>query len=138
MTAPLAPAPETRAAGRPPAARSLVREALALLPNLGRLMWGLARDSRVSMLDKLLVLGAGFYLVMPLDLIPDFLPFFGEVDDLVVLFMAIRRLIRRAGPDVVSAHWRGDPRWLSDGLVARVLAAAGWFLPGRRGRRESR
>ena len=101
-------------------------------------MWGLARDSRVSMLDKLLVLGAGFYLVMPLDLIPDFLPFFGEVDDLVVLFMAIRRLIRRAGPEVVSAHWRGDPRWLSDGLVARVLAAAGWFLPGRRGRRESR
>ena len=95
-------------------------------------MWGLARDSRVSVLDKLLVLGAGAYLVMPLDLVPDFLPFFGEVDDLVVLLMAVRRLIRNAGLDVVLDHWKGDPRWITEGKVAKLLGVAATFLPGAR------
>lgn len=105
-------------------------EALRLLPNLARLMWGLASDSRVSLVDKGLVLGALAYVVMPLDFIPDVIPFFGELDDLVVLFLAVRRLARRAGPEVIASHWKGNPDWLSDSSLARVLGAAARILPG--------
>ena len=121
--------------GPAPARRGVVAQALLALPNLGRLMWGLARDRRVAVVDKLLVAGAALYFVMPLDLVPDFLPFFGEVDDLVVLLMTVRRLIRRAGIDVVLAHWKGDPRWITDGAVAKLLGVAAAFLPGARKKR---
>lgn len=137
MATPLAPAPEGDAAPGPAPAgtlttggRGVLRELLALLPNLARLIWGLARDSRVSLVDKALVLGALAYLVMPLDLIPDVIPFFGELDDAAVLFLTVRRLLRRATPDVIAAHWKGDPAWLTDSGMARVLGAAAWILPG--------
>lgn len=130
MTAPTSGHPPTKAEGR-----RVVQEALRLLPNLGRLMWGLARDRGVSYVDKALVVGAALYLVMPLDLVPDFLPFFGQVDDLVLLLVAVRRLVRRAGPEVVLRHWRGDPALLADGRLAQVVGLAARFLPGRRGRR---
>lgn len=130
MTAPVSGHPPTKAEGR-----RVVQEALRLLPNLGRLMWGLARDRGVSFVDKALVVGAALYLVMPLDLVPDFLPFFGQVDDLVLLLMAVRRLVRRAGPEAVLRHWRGDPALLADGRLAQVVGLAERFLPGRRGRR---
>ncbi len=116
--------------------RSSVADALLALPNLGRLMWGLARDARVSLFDKALVVGAALYFVMPLDLVPDFLPFFGEVDDLVVLLMAVRRLLRNAGLDVVLDHWKGDPRWITEGKVAKLVGVAAAFLPGARGKKR--
>ncbi|MBI3789915.1 MAG: DUF1232 domain-containing protein [Gemmatimonadetes bacterium] len=133
MTTPPAPVADPA----PPARkRGVVAEALLALPNLGRLMWGLARDQRVGWVDKSLVVGAALYFVMPLDVVPDFLPFFGEVDDLVLLLLAVRRLIRRAGPEVVLAHWKGDPEWLTDGKLAKLVGVASAFLPGaRRARR---
>jgi uncharacterized membrane protein YkvA (DUF1232 family) len=95
-------------------------------------MWGLARDRRVSIVDKALVVGAALYFVMPLDLVPDFLPFFGEVDDLVVILMAVRRLIRNAGLEVVLDNWKGDPTWITEGKMAKLLGVAATFLPGAR------
>ena len=67
------------------------------LPQYVRLLGGLITDKRVSMVDKLLVAGAVAYIVMPIDLIPDFIPFFGEIDDLFILVLALQRLISNAG-----------------------------------------
>ena len=128
MEAPPAPVSSTN--------RSVVGNALLALPNLARLMWGLARDRRVSVIDKALVVGAALYFIMPLDLVPDFLPFFGEVDDLVVILMTVRRLIRNAGLDVVLDNWKGDPKWITEGKVAKLLGVAATFLPGARARRR--
>lgn len=107
----------------------LVIGAIMALPNSVRLLWGLLFDRRVRIVDKLLVLGAAAYIVMPFDLIPDFIPFFGEVDDLVLLVYALRRLIARAGRDLLLEHWRGDPAFLDDAVLGRLLAAATFFLP---------
>ena len=126
---PLAPAPEGDAAA-PRGSGGAVKGALLLLPNLARLIWGLARDARVSLVDKALVVGALAYLVMPLDFIPDVIPFFGELDDAAVLFLTVRRLLHRATPEVIAAHWQGDPTWLTDSGMARMLGAAAWILPG--------
>src|SRR3954470_350851 len=72
-----------------------------------RLLGGLLTDRRVATLDKLLVAGAMAYIIMPVDLIPDFIPFIGEVDDVFVLVLALQRLVSNAGRTVLMAHWTG-------------------------------
>lgn len=105
------------------------------IPNFLRLLYGLLTDRRVSNLDKLLVAGAIAYVVMPMDLIPDFIPFIGEVDDVFVIVLALQRLISNAGRAVVADHWMGEPGELSSLNLERVLAACAFFLPRRVRRR---
>jgi uncharacterized membrane protein YkvA (DUF1232 family) len=105
------------------------------LPQYLRLLSGLVTDRRVSMVDKLLVVGAIAYIVMPIDLIPDFIPFFGEIDDLYILVLALQRLVSNAGRVVLLDHWTGDPRDLADLNLRGALTAAAFFLPTRLRRR---
>lgn len=105
------------------------------LPRFLKLLWGLITDHRVATTDKLLVAGAIAYILMPADLVPDVIPFLGEVDDVYLLILALRRLIRNAGRTVLLAHWTGDPASLRDMSLRRVLAAAAFFLPLRFRRR---
>ncbi|MDQ6717398.1 MAG: YkvA family protein [Gemmatimonadota bacterium] len=105
------------------------------IPNFLRLLYGLVTDPRVSNVDKLLVAGAIAYVLMPMDIIPDFIPFIGEVDDVFVIVMALQRLISNAGRAVVADHWMGEPGELSALNLERVLAACAFFLPRRIRRR---
>jgi uncharacterized membrane protein YkvA (DUF1232 family) len=63
------------------------------------------------------------------DMIPDFIPFLGEVDDVYVLIMALTRLISNAGRPVLLAHWSGAMEDLADLNLREALAAAAFFLP---------
>jgi uncharacterized membrane protein YkvA (DUF1232 family) len=101
------------------------------LPAYLKLLFGLMSDSAVSRVDRLLVVGAIAYIVSPIDLLPDVIPFLGQVDDVYLLVLAIQRLVKRAGRGTVMRYWRGDPRALSDKTLARVVGAATFFLPGR-------
>ena len=105
------------------------------MPQYVRLLGGLLRDPRVALTDKLLVAGAIAYIVMPIDLIPDFIPFFGEIDDLYILILALQRLIANAGRPVLLSHWSGDARDLADLNLRGALTAAAFFLPKRLRRR---
>ena len=105
------------------------------LPNFLRLLGGLLTDRRISNTDKLLVAGAVTYIVMPMDFIPDYIPFLGEIDDLFVLVLALQRLIGNAPRSVLEDHWMGDPAQLRALDLERVLAAAAFFLPRRVRRR---
>lgn len=105
------------------------------LPNFLRLLGGLLTDLRVSTTDKLLVAGAVAYILLPMDFIPDFIPFLGEVDDIFLLVIALQRLIANAGRAIVLDHWMGDPKQLSSLDLERVLTAAAFFLPRRIRRR---
>jgi uncharacterized membrane protein YkvA (DUF1232 family) len=105
------------------------------IPNYLRLLFGLMTDRRVERVDKLLVMGAIAYILVPLDWLPDFIPFLGEVDDLFVLMLSLQRLIHNAGRRVLLDHWPGDPSDLSDLNLQRVVAAAAFFLPRRMRRR---
>ena len=105
------------------------------LPSYLRLLGGLVVDKRVATFDKLLVAGAVIYIVSPIDLIPDFIPFFGEIDDLFLLVLALQHLINNAGRKVVLDHWTGDPADLADLNLKGALAAAAFFLPKRIRRR---
>ena len=125
---PVAGAPRT-------GAKRTVMYYIRQLPQYVRLLAGLARDPRVSIVDKMLVLGAIAYIVMPLDLIPDFIPFFGEIDDVYVLILALQRMISNAGRPVLLDHWTGEASDLADLNLRGALAAAAFFLPKRIRRR---
>jgi uncharacterized membrane protein YkvA (DUF1232 family) len=130
------PAAESPAAGTPrTGAKRTVIYYIKQLPQYMRLLGGLLGDRRVSMVDKLLVAGALAYIVMPIDLIPDFIPFFGEIDDLFVLVLALQRMIENAGRTVLLDHWRGNPTDLADLNLRGALSAAAFFLPKRIRRR---
>src|SRR5262249_37045156 len=99
------------------------------LPNYVRLLFGLMTDHRIARIDKLLVIGAIVYIITPIDFIPDFIPFFGQVDDVFLLLTALQRLIAHAGRPVLLDHWEGDPAELADLSIRRALGAAAFFLP---------
>ena len=101
--------------------KTLARELITLLPNLVRLFRGLLSDERVPRSSKVLLVLGALWLASPIDLIPEFLPGIGAIDDAVVAGLVLRHVVKRAGPDVVRDHWQGDPRTLSVLLrVARV------------------
>jgi len=128
---------ESREAQRTPrnGAKRTVIYYIRQLPHYVRLLFGLITDSRVAAVDKLLVVGAIAYIVTPIDFIPDFIPFLGEVDDVYLLVMALQRLISNAGRSVLLDHWGGEVSDLGDLKLQQVLAAAAFFLPRRIRRR---
>jgi uncharacterized membrane protein YkvA (DUF1232 family) len=128
------PEPTAAAEPRTGAKRTLV-DVIKQLPAYLRLLGGLLTDRRVSTLDKLLVAGAIAYIVSPMDLLPDFVPFLGEVDDVFLLVLALQRLIGNAGRRVVADYWMGSLADLSTANLRRVLLAATFFLPRRMRRR---
>jgi uncharacterized membrane protein YkvA (DUF1232 family) len=96
------------------------RELLGLIPNLILLFKDLVRDERVPRGAKVWLGVAAVWLASPLDLIPEFIPVLGPLDDAIVAAAVLRHLVRRAGSDVVYEHWRGDPA-----TIARVLRLFG-------------
>ena len=94
--------------GRRVAAVQLARA----IPDLVALTRGLLRDPRVPAGSKVLLGVALLWLVSPIDLVPEFIPVLGPLDDVIVVGLVVRHLVRRAGPEVVREHWRGDPRVL--------------------------
>jgi uncharacterized membrane protein YkvA (DUF1232 family) len=58
-------------------------------PSYARLLWALATDSRVPASRKALLGIAGAYIVSPIDLVPEFIPIFGAMDDVIVMVLAI-------------------------------------------------
>ena len=114
-------------------AQGALKESARLLPDTLRLLRRLAADRTAPRgvrikLGLLLV-----YLASPIDLIPDFLPGLGYLDDVVITAAALRSVVRRAGPDLVRRHWPGTP----DGLAAlRRLARLGQAGPGTHGPKD--
>jgi uncharacterized membrane protein YkvA (DUF1232 family) len=88
------------------------KELALLLPNLVLLFKDLLRDPAVSRGPKIWLAIGLVWLVSPVDLLPEFLPMLGPLDDAVVAALVLRHLVRRAGPDVVRSHWRGEPATL--------------------------
>ena len=99
------------------------------LPTYARLIWDLARDPRVPMQQKVVLGGIAAYLAFPIDLIPDFIPVIGQLDDLAVLILGLDWFIRNAPPDVVEEHLAKIAK--HEDTLSKDLGAAGTLLEGR-------
>ena len=103
------------------AGRNVAAKELALLvPNLLLLFKDLLTDPAVPRGAKVLLWIGIVWIASPIDLLPEFLPVLGPLDDAVVAALVLRFLVRRAGEDVVRAHWRGE-----SSTIDRILRVAG-------------
>jgi uncharacterized membrane protein YkvA (DUF1232 family) len=95
-------------AGRHTDARALA----TFIPDCLVLFRGLVRDPHVPKSRKLLLVALIAYLAMPLDLVPDFIPVAGQLDDAIIVALVLGALVRTGGPELVREHWRGPQRSL--------------------------
>lgn len=109
-------------------AKEIALEVVLLIPNVVKLLARLIRDPRVPVRRKSFAAAALIYVISPIDLIPDFVAGLGQLDDLVIVAVALNHLIAGAGRDVIEQHWDGT----TDSLDL-VLAATEWgteIIPG--------
>ncbi|MCF7913042.1 MAG: DUF1232 domain-containing protein [Candidatus Cloacimonetes bacterium] len=81
---------------------------LLLLPDFVALMVRLARDPRVDKTQKLMLGGIILYVISPIDIIPDFIPVIGLVDDLLLVVYGLNSILNEVDPEIVREHWSGD------------------------------
>ena len=96
-------------AGRREAARAIA----GLIPDCIVLFRRLVADPRVPRRTKLLVAALIGYRALPIDLVPDFVPLVGALDDVVVAAVVLRSILRATGPELLREHWPGPPSSLS-------------------------
>ncbi|HYO90542.1 MAG TPA: YkvA family protein [Pyrinomonadaceae bacterium] len=88
-------------------AKRRMKNLLMFLPNMISLCGRLLTDRRVPRAEKALFAGAIVYAIMPLDFIPDMIPFVGQIDDAYLIALTLLRLLNRTDAAVIRQHWRG-------------------------------
>lgn len=95
------------------------REILRLIPDVVRLVPRLAADPSVPWGTRIWLGALLVYLLLPIDLVPDFLPVIGVLDDALIAALVLRYAIRHAGRDAVARHWPGTTAGL-EGMLALI------------------
>jgi uncharacterized membrane protein YkvA (DUF1232 family) len=94
--------------GRHTEARALAR----FIPDCLVLLRRLIGDDKVPRRRKLVLLALVVYLSVPIDLVPDFIPVVGQLDDVLVAALALRYALRSGGPELLRQHWPGPEQSL--------------------------
>ena len=90
----------------------LLRDLAAFIPDCVTTVRRLRRDPRVPRRARLAIILAGLWVISPIDLIPEFIPVIGPLDDVVVVALALRYAGRRVPREVLLDAWPGEPRLL--------------------------
>jgi len=108
-------------------ASNMAKEALMLIPNFIKLMYRLVQDDTVSKTDKALLLATIVYVASPLDFLPDFIPFLGKVDDILLIALVLKRFMDSAGRDLMLQYWDGSDDLLI--LVEKIVNFSMLLVP---------
>jgi len=106
-----------------------IKKYLAFLPRFLKLILGLLKDSRVPVEDKAILFAALAYLFNPADFLPDAIPFFGMVDDLYLVALALLRLLNHVDEEVLRDHWPGNEDIVP--LLKKIVSWGARLLPAR-------
>ena len=109
----------------------ILRDLAAFIPDCLTTVRRLRKDPRVPRKARVAIVFAGLWVASPIDLIPEFLPVIGPLDDIVVVALALRYAGRRVPRDVLLAAWPGEPRILLR-LLGPENASADAPQPGSR------
>ena len=96
-----------------------------MIPNLLVFFRRLLRDPRVPRSAKLWLSFAVIWIASPIDLIPEFIPVAGPLDDAIVAALVLRHLLRRTARSVLFEHWRGSPSTLEAIVGGRLVRQSG-------------
>ncbi len=99
------------------------REILGTVPDVLRLLRGLIADRTVPLDVRLVLVLLVAWIVSPIDLIPEFIPVLGPLDDIVVAIVALRYVRRRLGTEALRARWRGSEAGFA--VLARIIGGGG-------------
>ena len=99
------------------------RDVLRVLPDLLRLVRSIIGDRSTPVDVRLVLVGAIAWIASPIDLIPEFIPVIGPLDDVVVAILAIRYAARRLGRDELRRRWTGTDEGFA--MIARLLGPGG-------------
>jgi uncharacterized membrane protein YkvA (DUF1232 family) len=102
----------------------LLRDLAGFVPDCVTTVRRLRGDPRVPRRAKVVVALAGLWLLSPIDLLPEFLPVIGPLDDVVVVALALRYAARQVPREVLVAAWPGEPRPLERSLGSPNLASS--------------
>ncbi|MET8907700.1 DUF1232 domain-containing protein [Micromonospora sp. NPDC004551] len=105
----------------------ILRDLAAFIPDCLTTVRRLRRDPRVPRRAKVAIVFAGLWVASPIDLIPEFLPVIGPLDDIVVVALALRYAGRQVPRQVLLDAWPGEPR-----LLLRLLGPATGAEPAGR------
>jgi uncharacterized membrane protein YkvA (DUF1232 family) len=100
--------------------RGVARDVARFIPDCIALVRGLLRDPRVPRRHKRLLCVLIGYLAFPFDIVPDFIPIAGHLDDALVVALTLRVVLRGSGSELLREHWRGP-----ESSLAVVLRFAG-------------
>ena len=110
-------------------AKEVVKEIIFTIPKLLKLLWRLETDPRVPTRAKLALPAVIAYVISPIDLVPDFIPFAGQVDDIYLIIIVLRWIMQEAGEEVVYECWDGEKKTLD--FILNALDSIIAFLPKR-------
>jgi uncharacterized membrane protein YkvA (DUF1232 family) len=96
----------------------ILRDLAAFIPDCVTTVRRLRKDPRVPRKARIAIVLAGLWVASPIDLIPEFIPVIGPLDDIVVVALALRYAGRQVPREVLMAAWPGEPR-----LLERLLGS---------------
>ena len=98
------------------------REVVGIVPEVVRLLRSVIADRSAPLDVRLVLVGLVAWIISPIDLIPEFIPVLGPLDDVVVAIVAMRYVRRRVGIDDLRLRWVGTPDGF--GLLTRIIGSA--------------
>ena len=108
--------------------RADARAVARFVPDCAVLFARLGRDPRLPRRHRWLLVALVGYLALPLDLIPDFIPVVGALDDAILVAIVLRRVLRKAGAELVRERWPGPESSLE--VLLRLAGASSGSDPG--------
>lgn len=118
---------DDRSRGTGKLAEKVLQEALLLIPNFLKLLYRLLKDEAISTADKAILAGTVAYVLSPLDFLPDMVPFLGQVDDLLLVALVLKRLMDSVSHDVLEQYWDGDKRLLE--WIEKIISLSRHVVP---------
>ncbi len=104
-----------------------IAQLLMLIPNLVKLLYRMISDNRVFVQEKVILLATVIYIFSPIDFVPDMIPVLGQVDDILLGTLVLKRFFNSVERSILLSHWDGNDNLLL--TIDKILEIVRYILP---------